>query len=93
MIVSKFFFKVQRCRHQGGAAIPYLAMIKVLPMCPSVLLFSKLNKMFFGCFHLHLFGIMIVNDFRGDLPDISAKKESLVSVTLEVSEVVLTTIQ
>ena len=44
-----------------------------------VLLFSKLNKIFFGYLHPEFFfKIMKINNFQGDLTDISAKKEALV---------------
>ena len=43
-----------------------------------MLLFSKLNKMCFGYFDPEIFyQIMKINNFRGDLTDISAKKEAL----------------
>ena len=45
--------------------------------CP-VLLFSKLNKIFFGYFDPEMsFTIMKNNNFKGELTDISAKKEVL----------------
>ena len=48
--------------------------------CPSVL-FSKLNKMFYGHFDPVFFlKIMKINNFQGELPDVSAKKEALLSV-------------
>ena len=44
----------------------------------AVLLFSKLNKIFFGYFHPDFFfKIMKINNFQGDLTDISAKNEAL----------------
>ena len=44
----------------------------------TVLLFSKLNKLFFGYFDPDFFyNIVKINDFRGELDDISAKKEAL----------------
>ena len=50
----------------------------VRPPCIPVLLFSKLNKMFFGYFDPEtIFKIIKLNNFRGDLTDISTKKEAL----------------
>ena len=44
----------------------------------AVLLFSKLNDFFFGYFDPeNIFLIIEINNFRGDLTDISAKKEGL----------------
>ena len=44
----------------------------------SVLPFSKLNKTFFGYFDPeNIFKILKINDFRGEITDISAKIEAL----------------
>ena len=52
----------------------------------SVLLFSKLNKIFFGFFDPgNIFLDKKINNFRGELTDISAKKEVLVGVRMEAS--------
>ena len=41
-------------------------------------LFSKLNKLFFGCFDPeNIFWIMKMDNFQGELTDISAKKEAM----------------
>ena len=43
-----------------------------------MLLFSKLNKIFLGYFDPEkIFQIIEINNFQGDLTDISAKKEAL----------------
>ena len=46
-------------------------------MMPSVLPFSKLNKIFFWIHWSLFFQIMLTTNFRGELTDISAKKEAL----------------
>ena len=45
-----------------------------------MLLFSKLNKLFFGYFYPDkiFFKIMKMNNFQGELTNISAKKETLI---------------
>ena len=45
----------------------------------AVLLFSKLNKIFFGYFDLEkIFLDNEINNFQGELTDISAKKAALI---------------
>ena len=46
--------------------------------------FTKVDKMFFGYFDLDCFlGTMKINNFRGELTDISAKKEALLAKLLQ----------
>ena len=51
-----------------------------------VLLFSKLNKVFFGYFDPEndFFQMIQINNCRGDLTDVSAKKEALSMIDMIV---------
>ena len=45
-----------------------------------MLLFSKLNKSFFGCFDPVIYFLIIkIDSFRGDLSDVSTKPATLVA--------------
>ena len=49
--------------------------------CAAVKFISKLNQFIFGRFDpVNIFLIIKINNFRGDLTDVSAKKEALTTV-------------
>ena len=52
-----------------------------------MLLFSKSNKMFVGYCdpEKYIFSIMKINNYQGDLTDISAKKEALSVTTIRTA--------
>ena len=55
--------------------------------CAAVKFFSKSNNLFFGYFDpINIFLIIKINNFRGDLSDVSAKTATLVLVTAGSSQ-------
>ena len=73
-VLSKFCLVHQRIESQPE----FNAQPNCILYCTPVIVFSKRNKLVLGCFDpVHVLCTLKVNNFRGDLTDVSAKTKTL----------------